>query len=437
VSTAFALNLLMGLTSALVVFFSAGRLASFFALPGPLFGTGVLLIRTYGAAHVLFTFLTPAAKAVLASHNRFDTSSRVDAVRRLVETTGLFLVLAGTTAGIAGWATICIAADAVSMALLWRAAAKTHAGLRVTASSIRLSSARELFNLGGQFTLLQLGGQLSVNADPFILTSCLGPASLSLYRPPAQVFTAIAPLVSTLGNQLHPLATKAHVEGDKQDLIAILLRGTKYTMLMGAVFCALAISLADPLCEVWLGKPLGGQYAVCATLLKIQAVTHLGVFAAGTQWPVLLGMKRTAFAAYGRLALAVLNIVSSWLLVRYTPLGVLGVVLPTMAIELVWRPLLAHHVCRILGIRLSDYFRAAYWRPLLSGSLVVVAGLSLGLAVRLNTIERLTIAALFLTLVGALSAWSIGLSPSERRSSLGSLRPLLRSVPGFLPGALR
>ena len=412
-STAFALNLLMGLASALAV------------------------IRTYGAAHVLFTFLTPAAKAVLASHNRFDISSRVDAVRRLVETTGLFVVLASTAAGIAGWAMICIAADAVSTALLWRAAARMHTGLRVAASSIRLSSARELLGLGSQFTLLQLGAQLSVNADPFILTSCLGPASLSLYRPPAQVFTSLAPLVSTLANQLHPLATKAHVAGDKKDLTAILLRGTRYTMLMGAVFCALVISLADPLCEVWLGKPLGGEYAICATLLKIQALTNLGIFAAGTQWPVLLGMKRTAFAAYGRLALAVLNIASSWLLVRYTALGVVGVILPTMVIELVWRPLLAHHVCRVLGIRVADYFRASYWRPLLAGSLVAVAGFSITLAVRLDSIERLTIAALFLTVVAALSAWSIGLSEPERRSSLTAIRPLLRSVPGFLAGAPR
>jgi membrane protein EpsK len=423
-STAFALNLLMGLASALAVFFAAGRLASFFALPASLAGTGIFLIRTYGAAHVLFTFLTPAAKAVLASHNRFDISSQVDAVRRLVETTGLFVVLASTAAGIAGWAMICIAADAVSMALLWRAAAKMHAGLRVAASSIRISSARELFCLGSQFTLLQLGGQLSVNADPFILTSCLGPASLSLYRPPAQVFSAMTPLVSTLANQLHPLATKAHVAGDKKDLTAILLRGTKYTMLMGAVFCALVISLADPLCEVWLGRALGGQHAICATLLKIQALTNLGAFAAGTQWPVLLGMKRTAFASYGRLALAVLNIASSWVLVRYTELGVVGVIIPTMVIELAWRPLLAHHVCRVLGIRVADYFRASYWRPLLSGSLVALAGFSLTLAVRLNTIERLAIAAFFLTVVGAVSAWSIGLSQPERRSSISSLRPL-------------
>jgi Na+-driven multidrug efflux pump len=190
------------------------------------------------------------------------------------------------------------------------------------------------------------------------------------------------------------------------------------------VFCALVISLADPLCEVWLGRALGGQHAICATLLKIQALTNLGAFAAGTQWPVLLGMKRTAFASYGRLALAVLNIASSWVLVRYTELGVVGVIIPTMVIELAWRPLLAHHVCRVLGIRVADYFRASYWRPLLSGSLVALAGFSLTLAVRLNTIERLAIAAFFLTVVGAVSAWSIGLSQPERRSSISSLRPL-------------
>ena len=373
-STALGLHLVIGLVCGSALFFLASHLARWFALPGTLFETGTFLLKTYGATHVLFTFLMPAPQAVLASHSRFDLSSRIDAARSLFQTAGLFLVLAGTGAGIAGWAVVCVTTDAVSTFLLWRAAARTHIGLRVSLSAMRLSSLNELFRLGSQFTLLQLSGQLSVNADPFILTACLGPASVSLYRPPGQVLGTVSPVVFTLANQLHPLATKAHVEGNREDLAAILFRGTKYTMLMGSVFCAIVIALAHPLCKVWLGKALGEQYRICAAVLTIQAVTQLGAFAAGTQWPILLGMRRTAFAAYGRLALGVLNITISWLLVRHTRLGVLGVVLPTMVIELIWRPMLIHHVCRSLGVAVSDYFTQAYLSPLLIGGTVTVTG---------------------------------------------------------------
>ena len=423
-STALGLNLLMGLTCALAVFLLAPQLARAFALPDPLFDTGVFLLRTYGATHVLFTFLMPAPRAVLGSHNRFDTSSQIDAVRRLFETAGLFLVLASTTAGIAGWVAVCVTTDAVCTVLLWRAAAKTHVGLGVGVSMMRLSSVKELFSLGSQLTLLQLSGQLSVNADPFILTACLGPASVSLYRPPTQILGAVSPIVMTVANQLHPLATKAHVDGDKRDLAAILFRGTKYTMLMGAVFCAIVGSLAYPICKVWLGKVLGEQYRICAAVLTIQVGTYLGAFAAGTQWPVLLGMKRTAFAAYGRLAFAVLNILASWLLVMCTPLGVVGVVIPTMVIELIWRPMLVYHVCRSANVSIREYAMQAYLSPLLIGAAVAALGFTVRWLAPPENLWGLAATAAALGLTGAALIWFAGFSRSDRMD----MRCVVRSL---------
>ena len=412
-STALALNLLMGMACALAVFVLARQLATAFALPDSLFGTGVFLIRTYGAAHVLFTFLMPAAKAVLASHNRFDTSSQIDAVRRLCETVGLFLVLAGTNVGIAGWAVVCLTADAVCTFMLWHSAYKAHAGLTF-GLRMSLSRTRELFVLGGQFSMLQIGGQLSVSADPFILTSALGPASVSLYRPPAQVLGALSPIVMTLANQLHPLATKAHVDGDKADLALILFRGTKYTMMMGSVLSGTLLPFAYPLCKVWLGGALGEQYKICAALLVIQTITSLCAFGAGTQWPVLLGMKRIALAAGGRFALGIVNIASSWILVHYTGLGVLGVVLPTLAIEILWRPVIAIHVCAALGVPVLEYFRQSYLTPFVAGGVVAIAGFGLRWITQAETLGSLVLLGIVVAAVAALAIWVIGFNQQER-----------------------
>ena len=429
-STAAGLNLLMGLTCALTVFLLAPQLARFFALPDLLFDTGVFILKSYCAAHVLITFLMPTARAVLASHNRFDTTSQIDAARRLFETAGLFLVLADPRAGIAGWAVVCVTTDMFCTVLLWRAAAKTHKGFGLGVSLIRLSSVRELFSLGSKFTLLQLSGQLSVNADPFILTACLGPASVSLYRPSAQVLAAVAPFVSTLTNQLDPLATKAHVEGRKKDLTAILFRGTKYTMLMGAALCAMVISLAYPLCHIWLGAVLGEQYKVCALVLVLQSVTQFGAFAAGTQWPVLLGMNQTAFAAYGRLAFAVLNVICSWLLVRYTSLGVLGVVIPTMVIEIIWRPVLIHHVCRILGVSVRQYVRRSYLSSLLVASGVTAMGFVLRWLVPPGNLWTFSASATAMALTAAGLIWFWGFNQADRDTVLGAV---CRREVGMLP----
>lgn len=413
-STALALHLALGLIASSTVFLLAPQLARSFGLPQSLYHIGVFLLKTYGAAHVLFTFLMPSAKAVLASHNRFDKSSQIDAVRRLCDAAGLFLVLASTNAGIVGWAVVCITTDVVSVVLLWRAAAKVHTGLRIGIAMIGSSGLRELFALGCQFSVLQLSGQISTHANPFILTTCLGPASVALYRPPTQILSVLYSVVMTVSGQLHPLATKAHVEGDKRDLIAILSRGTKYAMLMGAVSCAILIPFAQPLCKIWLSKGLGDQYMVCTAVLTIQTITQLCAFAGGTQWAVLLGMKRTAFAAYARMVLALLNIVSSWILVKYTSLGVLGAVLPTMALELVWRPILALYVCRTVKMSFRAYLREAYCSPFLIATVVTFIALGVRLVAPLETLWDLGRATGALTAIAAILVWFGGLTPTDR-----------------------
>jgi O-antigen/teichoic acid export membrane protein len=424
-STAAAVNVLAGLVCAGAVFFLAVPLARLVGLQGSLSGQGVALLRTFGTAYLLLTFLMFVPKAVLASHNRFDLACVIDAIRRFVQSIGLFAVLSLTSAGLRGWTLVCIGVEVCNAVLLWTAALRTRKGLRIGRPWFRVARLRSLFGLGSQLTILQISNQLSMNADPFILSACLGPASVSLYRPPSLVAGGISPLVLTLANQLHPLATEAHVHGDRKTLIAMLLRGTKYTMLMGAVACGIVIALAYPLCEVWLGGALGEQYRTCAALLTIQMVTQFAAFAAGTQGAVLLGMKQMAFLAYGRLALALVNIVSSWLLVKYSPLGVLGVAIPTLVIEIVWRPALAWYACRAAGLGMAQYVRRSYLGPLLIGCAVAAAGFAVRWVSPIGNLWALSAAAAALALVGSGLVWFTGFSRSERVSMSELARSLV------------
>jgi O-antigen/teichoic acid export membrane protein len=410
-STGVAMNLLIGAACAGAIVTFAVPMARLFSVPATLFDEGVALLRTFGAAYVFLTFLMLAPKSILASHNRFDLACLIDAVRRLLQSVGLFGVLSFTSLGLLGWALVCVGADLLATVFLWRAARRICDGVRIRPSEVRAKSLRELVGLGSRLAALQISDQLSTNANPFVLSACLGPAAVALYRPPAQVMSAVSMIVFTLAGQLHPLATQAHVQREKADLAMILFRGTKYTMLTASVTCGIAISLAEPICRIWLMQALGVQYATCAAVLTILAITTL---AGGAQWPVLLGMNRTGFAAYGRLALAVLNICASWLLVRYTQLGVLGVVLPTMVIELAWRPVLIRYVCRAVGVNVTDYLRQSYLAPLLVGGVVAGAGLLLENVAHPVGLWTLICAAAGLGLLGATLIWVFAFNSTER-----------------------
>lgn len=410
-STATAMNLVFGACFAAAVVVLATPLTRLLSVPAVLFHEGVALFRTFGAAYVLLTFLMFVPKSILASHNRFDLACTIEAVRRLLQSVGLFAVLSLTSSGLLGWALVCVLVDAFGLALFWRATYRVHRPLRIRPAYVRAQRVRGLFSLGVRLTALQISGQLSTNINPFLLSAFLGPAAVALYRPPAQAMSAISSVIFTLANQLHPLATEAHVRRHRADLAKILFRGTKYTMLMASVMCGIAIPMADPICRVWLKDALGEGYTTCAAVLVILALTTL---AGGTQWPVLLGINKTAFAAYGRLILAVINALTSWLLLRYTELGVLGVVLPTMVIEFVWRPTLIWYVCRAIGVEMKDYIRQSYAVPLLICGAVAGAGTLLQRPLAPATFSGLIWATAGLGLLGAVLIWFFGFSSTER-----------------------
>jgi len=416
VSTAVTVNAFAGIVASGTLFLSANFAAKLVGLSSTAFHAGVTLIRTFCTIYVLVTFLTFVPRAILASHNRFDLSSTIDGVRRLMQNVGLLAALGFTHLGLSGWATVCGVVEILAALLLWAVVFRVQPYLKVGWRSFRWARLQSLFGLGSQLTILQLSKNLSESADPFILSACLGPASVALYRPATQIFSGISPVVLTLSNQLHPVATHIHVTGDRAALTSLLLQSTKFTMLMGAVACGSIVALAEPLCRFWLAGALGEQYRVCASVLTIQAITQFTAFAGGAQGAVLLGMNKTEFLARGRFVLAVFNIIISFVLVRYTALGVIGVVLPTMVIELLWRPLLAQYVCRASGISSVQYVRRSCVTPILMAAIVAAGGLGIQRLVPIAGIAGLIWLTVGLAVTGTALTWFAGLTPCDRIS---------------------
>jgi len=304
--------------------------------------------------------------------------SLLDAIRQLVQSASFFAVLGLTAAGWLDGYRERPHGDIGHGALL----AGRRFGSTADCAWAFLDSAQaaqELYRLGSQFTIMTVSSQLSNNADSFILTALLGPGSLSLYRPPSQIMALFAPVVLTLGNQLHRLRPRPTSSATNRTSRRILFRGTKYTMLIGSVFCAIMISLAGPICKVWLGKVLGGEYKVCAAVLMIEQCI-LSPFCVRTQWPVLLGMKITRFAAYGRIG----NLRCStsrhhgyWCAIRRWASSAWS--FPPWWPEILWRPCLSHHACRAVDLSV----RAVSARSISVTMLIGGAVAAMGFGVRL------------------------------------------------------
>lgn len=433
-NTGVVIYVAVGIAAAVLIAVVAPALVGLFNVPDEMFATAVSVLRIYGAGHILTVLASASAMAVLKSHHRFDRVYHVQAGRQIVMSLALFAVLGLTDAGLVGWAMVAVSADFVVLLGSWWMAFREHAGLSVSPRLFRPAMLKQIYGLGGQLAALQISGQLSTNANPFVLTYHLGPASVALYQPSFKIAELLRPFVMALSSQLAPLATASHVQKNLGEMQSILFRGTKMTLLLGAIAFAVMFSLAYPICEVWLGDSLGEEYTRCAQLLMIMAGIQLGLYAAGTQWPILIGVKRLHFTVMGRIIIAVTNFVLAWILVGYTSLGVLGVSLPMLATEWIWRPLIARHTCKLIQVSTWAYFRHAYLRPLLIALVLTGLGFALQQLVAIDTLARLAGAASLIALAGLALAWFVGMDTedrarvramaSRRRAPAGATEPL-------------
>ena len=416
ISTAMFLYLGLGTVVALVCVGVAPLIASAFNLPAELLDEGIFLVRWYASAAVLLTFLSIPFSSVLISENRFDRLNMINLGGGVLKAGLLFSVLTLTDLRLYGWAICMIASQASVFLVTRRSAIRMKPTMRIRVSLVRKDATRSLFSLGGYLFTLRTVGRLSVSSDPIVLTTILGPASVALYSPAIMLSGMAKSLVDGLSSQLHPLATSYHVTGQNKQLQQVLIRGTRYTLLLGILACVVLAVFAEPICSVWLSKILGQDYLITALVLVLWTGVDLSMYAAGSQWPVLLGVNRLRFLVWTQIPLAVANLIASILLVKYTSLGVIGVIIPTLVIGIIRRPIIIVHTARVIKLPVRRYLAEAYARPAMVLCILVVFAFALKIALQPRDIVRLSVSIGAMFLIWLPTVWWIGFGRNDRES---------------------
>jgi O-antigen/teichoic acid export membrane protein len=427
-STAMLFYIIIGTALAISCSLLAEKIAQVLNVPPSLLPQAGFLIRWYAGPAICLSFLSPLYTAVIASTNRFDILNWISIGTGLVRAVVLFLLMGLVKMGLYGWVGGMLFSQGLNLALAVLAAYRTWPMLRLNPAKAKLDTLHMLFSTGVYLFALQLANLLGVQADPLILTAFFGPAAVALYSPATTLVSAIRPLVTTLVDQLHPLATMYYESGQMKKLQEVLIRGTKYTLLLGVGACVVLSVFADTITQLWLERSLGSQYVVTAQVLVLWLAIDLLSYAGGTQWPVLLGMNRLRFLTLTQVSFAVLNVAASIVLVRFTSIGVVGVVIPTLVLALIRRPLIMVYTAHVCGLPFSQYLRGAYLRPaivltLLTGAAVIVRILAKPSAM-LALLWGFVLGVLFIAL-----CWWVGFDAADRRFVLEMLRPKLHMLP--------
>jgi len=415
-STGLLVYLLIGSSMAGLCFIFAPFLIQPFKIPEFLQTQAVFLVRWYGSVAIFLTFILPTYTATVISNNRFDLKNYIDTFVGLFRGVLMFAVLGLTNAGLYGWAGVMLGSRGLQLWLTRCLAQRVWPDLNIKFRLVQRNSLAVLFSLGGMVFLLHMTALLGEQADPIILTTILGPAAVALYKPALVLVMAAWPLVNAMVYQLHPLATSYYATGQEKELQSVLIRGTRYTLLMGTPVCVTLGILAQPITKIWLFSSLQEDYRVTAWVLSGWALIHFFMYAGGAQWPVLLGMKRLTFLAWTQLPLGIVNIISSIIIVRYTSLGVPGVIVPTIIIGMIRRPLIVVYTARVVGLRAKEYFLKSYLRPILVLLILVAIAGSLRLIIDINSLAVLVACMVFIGICWLSLCWWIGFDDGDRLS---------------------
>lgn len=413
-STALMLYISIAGIFSLVLYFSATSLVGLLGVPTYLHNTAKNLIQVYGIAAVSLSFITPIFSAALQSDHRFDIVNTVQSITAVLSNSAILLAVSLIEFTHINWVIITLSSQLISLLLLIIFFKKQFHGIKISIQYINFSKLKPLFNLGGYMYLIQLSGTISTQSNPLIISSFTGIKSVGLYQPALNISQAVSPIVMTLTSQLYPSVTRHHVQQNNLGIQKIFLNGTKYTLLLASLVAPGIFFFSDPFIYLWLSKSIDTDYLIVVQVVQVLVFIDILTYSSGTQWPVLLGMKKLRYLSKVLLSTALIDIITSIYLVVYTDFGMFGVLYGTIISKIIRVYLINRYVLNLLNVQFIEFFKTSIIRPV---SCLIVTGIVSWIIVsNFNTYHWLNFIAMvcITSVVWLFIVWFIGLTNTEK-----------------------
>jgi len=211
------------------------------------------------------------------------------------------------------------------------------------------SSIRKLMGFGGLLMLAQAADYLYAPVDYILINRLIDPVAVAAYAPAVQIDAGLHLLVLGLASVLLPRTAVAHASGNLDAVRRYYLRGTLASVAITLPAALLVWALSGWIFQLWLGDPMPATQAILPLVLLHNLIGGSGTVGRS----VLLAMGRVKPYAASVLVAGVVNVVISYLLVRFTNLGLYGIVLGTICAvtgrALLWQPWYVMHAIRRAG----------------------------------------------------------------------------------------
>ena len=258
--------------------------------------------------------------------------------------------------------------------------------------------------------------------DKLLLSRWAGLGPVTSYEVGLRIAANAGSFQPFLAATLLPAASGLHATGDRDRLVALYLRASRYLFMLGVPAFVFLAAHAPAVVTAWLGSP----HPMAAHVLRILAAGYMVNSLSNAMAFVCQGIGRVDIQAGQSAAQLVANIVLSVAL--FWLLGPLGAPAGTSLAFLFGAALFAVKFHPVLGITTSDVLRRAAGVPVAASLLAVTASTAASLPLdgtqRLGALVELLAAGAAFGAVYLVVCWWAGVLGSEE---IGVLRRALRS----------
>lgn len=213
---------------------------------------------------------------------------------------------------------------------------------------IDMRLAKVLLAYGLLVVAAQLADYLYAPTDYILIDRLLSPADVAFYAPAVQIDSGLLLLVTGISAVMLPKAALAHAGGSTRTVRAYYVRGTLAGLALLAAASVIVWAAGPWILRIWLGNPMPGTQAILPLVLI--CTTLGGASAVGRS--ILIAVGKAKPFAISVLIAGIVNVVCSYVFVRYFHLGLRGILLGTVVAVIgrcvfwmpwyVWRTLRSH-----------------------------------------------------------------------------------------------
>lgn len=191
-------------------------------------------------------------------------------------------------------------------------------------SDVSLDKLHGILNIGGKIFIIQIAGLIIFSTDNFIITNFLGPEMITEYNIVYKFFSIPFIAINLILGPVWPEATKEYYDRNYEWFKNILKKLKKVFILL-VLIMLLMICIGKKFIFIWTTYKIDPSILlVIITSISIMLTCYSHIYAT-----ILTGINEINFLMALSIVQAIMNIFLSYVFIKYTNLGVNGVVLAT------------------------------------------------------------------------------------------------------------